>query len=65
MKRGLALMSAAGAGAGLMYLFDPDRGKRRRALLRNKAMHLKKIASNTAESFHGNVLLSYRWTINY
>ena len=47
MKRVLALMSAAGAGAGLMYLFDRNRGKRRRALLRDKAMHIRKIAGDT------------------
>src|SRR6516225_1125380 len=30
---------AAGAGAGLMYLCDPYRGRRRRACLRDRAMH--------------------------
>jgi uncharacterized membrane protein len=30
---------AAGLGAGLMYLCDPDRGRRRRALLRDQAVH--------------------------
>jgi hypothetical protein len=29
------------AGIGLMYLFDPDRGRRRRALLRDKSVHLQ------------------------
>ena len=48
MRKSLALMSAAGAGAGLMYFFDPDRGKRRRALLRNQAVHIKKIAGDAA-----------------
>ena len=46
MKKGLALITAAGAGAGLMYLFDPNRGKRRRALLRNKAVHLKNVTAD-------------------
>jgi uncharacterized membrane protein len=31
-----------------MYLFDPDRGKRRRALLRNKAVHISKVANDAA-----------------
>lgn len=31
--------AAAGLGAGLMYLADPDRGARRRALVRDKSMH--------------------------
>ena len=48
MNKGLRLMSVAGLGAGLMYLFDPDRGKRRRALVRNKVTHAAKVASDVA-----------------
>ena len=38
-----ALIGGLGIGAGLMYLFDPDKGKRRRALLEDKARHLAKV----------------------
>ena len=48
MNKGLKLMSAAGLGAGSMYLFDPDRGKRRRALVRNKIRHVAKEAGDIA-----------------
>lgn len=44
MNRIVGLLSAAGIGAGCMYLFDPDRGKRRRAEIRNKAKHINSIA---------------------
>ena len=46
MNRGLRLLSAAGLGAGLMYLFDPALGKRRRALVRDKMKHAAKVASD-------------------
>jgi osmotically-inducible protein OsmY len=36
MNKGVALVGGVGLGAALMYLFDPDRGKRRRALIRDK-----------------------------
>jgi len=35
---GAGLCLAAGVGAGLMYLFDPSRGKARRTVLRDKAL---------------------------
>ena len=40
MNKATAVISGLGIGAGLMYLFDPDRGKRRRAKVRDKARHL-------------------------
>lgn len=36
MNRKVALVGGVGLGAALMYLFDPDRGSRRRALIRDK-----------------------------
>lgn len=44
MKSPLTLLGALGLGAGLMYLLDPDRGKRRRAVARDRALHLSNIA---------------------
>src|SRR5262249_34052157 len=40
MNPALAVGAALGAGAGLMYLFDPDRGACRRATLKDGATHL-------------------------
>lgn len=36
MNKGVALVGGFGLGAALMYILDPDRGKRRRALIRDK-----------------------------
>ncbi len=42
MKTPGKLLSAVLVGAGAMYLLDPDRGARRRSLLRDKGVHAKR-----------------------
>ena len=48
MNKGLAFGAGLGVGTGLMFLLDPDRGKRRRALLRDKCVWA---ARKTGEGF--------------
>jgi uncharacterized membrane protein len=40
MAHRLDWLAGAGMGAGLMYLFDPRQGRRRRSLARDRVMHL-------------------------
>jgi hypothetical protein len=49
MNRAAALLAGAGLGAGLMYLLDPDLGRRRRAIARDKAVRLAHETQDTAE----------------
>ena len=42
--RTAALLGGVGIGAALMYLLDPDRGARRRALARDKAVRFGRVA---------------------
>lgn len=46
MNKALAMLTGLGLGAGLTFLADPDRGKRRRALIRDKANHLSHVATD-------------------
>ena len=49
MNKGVALIGGAGLGAALMYIFDPARGKRRRALIRDKVEGAGNRLSDTAD----------------
>lgn len=51
MNKGVALVGGVGLGAALMYIFDPDRGGRRRALIRDKVV----AAGNKAGDVAGKV----------
>ena len=44
------LVVAAGAGALLMYLLDPQQGRRRRALVRDQAVRLAHRGSELADA---------------
>jgi hypothetical protein len=60
MNKVLRLVCAASAGAAVMYFFDPDRGKKRRALLRDKTKHTIKAANDkvdrTGRDFRNHVV---------
>jgi len=49
MNNKTAIVGAVGLGAALMYFLDPDRGKRRRALVRDKVEAAGNKASDYAE----------------
>ena len=48
MNKGVALVGGVGLGAALMYIFDPDRGNRRRALIRDKVVAAGNKANDAA-----------------
>lgn len=45
----IRILGALGIGALAMYFFDPENGRRRRALLRDKAVHYNKDLRNRAQ----------------
>jgi osmotically-inducible protein OsmY len=55
MNKGVALIGGVGLGAALMYVFDPDRGKRRRALLRDKVEAAGNRAVEKAEKMRRDI----------
>ena len=52
----MAAMGAAAAGAALMYLFDPVRGRGRRAVLKDKAAHLCREMVEETEGARNNIV---------
>lgn len=56
---GLFVLGAL-VGAGVMYLFDPDRGRRRRAMLRDQLIH----GAREAEGLGGSAVSSARHARN-
>jgi uncharacterized membrane protein len=46
MNPGLAALGGLGLGAGLMFMFDPVRGRRRRALLRDQVVHAGRLLTH-------------------
>src|SRR5512133_1407367 len=43
-------LGALAAGAAAMYLMDPTAGRRRRALIRDKAVHISKVTERTVSN---------------
>jgi hypothetical protein len=50
MDKRFGILSGLGIGAGLMYLFDPDRGRRRRLFIRDKAVHIYRTEARAGDS---------------
>ena len=45
-----AVLAGLGLGASLMYLLDPERGRRRRALARNRIAHAARLSEDAIEA---------------
>jgi hypothetical protein len=50
MRGKIALIAGVGLGSGLMYLFDPDRGKQRRSLVRDRAKRTSRYIGRMAKT---------------
>ena len=55
MNKKIALVGGLGLGAALMYLFDPDRGARRREVIREKAEGAANKAGEYAEKMSRDI----------
>ncbi len=61
--RGLSLFAGIAYGAGMMYLLDPDAGRRRRALVRDKIVRVRHEAQWWAEQQARNLMNNLRGNI--
>ena len=46
LRNNRALLTGLGLGVGLMYFMDPERGRRRRALVRDKVAHATRVSAH-------------------
>jgi osmotically-inducible protein OsmY len=46
LRNNRALLTGLSLGVGLMYFLDPERGRRRRALVRDKLAHATRVSAN-------------------
>src|SRR5262245_49550131 len=46
LRNNRALLTGLGLGVGLMYFLDPERGRRRRALVRDKLAHTTRVSTD-------------------
>lgn len=68
MKKVTGMIFGAGLGAGLMYMFDPERGNRRRALVRDQAnsmVHKTRDALDATKQDMGNRVQGLRSEVSY
>ena len=49
-KIGIGLLTGIGLGSGLMFFLDPDRGKQRRAMVRDRAKRTSRQLERVAKS---------------
>ena len=49
-KIGIGLLTGIGLGSGLMFFLDPDRGKQRRAMVRDRAKRTSRQLGRVAKS---------------
>ena len=46
LRNSRAILTGVGLGIGLMYFMDPERGRRRRALVRDKVVHTTRVSTD-------------------
>jgi hypothetical protein len=50
LERSGPALTALGLGAGLMYLLDPERGRRRRAMMRDRVAHATRLVRDATDT---------------
>jgi hypothetical protein len=59
VNTGLHALGYLGLGAGLMYFLDPDRGRRRRTLVRDQMAHADNVLGDAAVPPENSIRLKH------